>query len=79
MKRRELLLGPGCAIIPMADSTEIAGVMAPSPQSRGAAPRGRLRPVVGAQDQQGVFDRDDQDQRPEHQRHHAKHRLGLHC
>jgi len=31
--------------------------------------------VVGAQNQQRIFERDDQDQRPKDQRHHAKNRL----
>ena len=32
--------------------------------------------IVGAQDQQRVFERDDQDQRPQDQRHHAEDRVG---
>ena len=32
-----------------------------------------LAPVVGAQDEDDVLERDDQDQRPEHEREHAQH------
>ena len=80
-----------------ADSTEMAGVITPSPKNRQApamptraeriahagADRDALRQrhqrqdaalaaVVGAHDQGDVFDRDDQDQRPEDQRQDAE-------
>jgi hypothetical protein len=36
-----------------------------------------LAAVVGAQDQDGVFQRDDEDQGPEHEREDAEHRAWL--
>jgi hypothetical protein len=88
----------------MALSTEIAGVIQPSPWSSVApnqadnhlggaqrvalgAPRAHqseprqdaaFTVVVGAHDQDRVFDRDDDNQRPEDQRDNAEDRLGRH-
>ena len=42
-------------------------------RERGQRQRAALAVVVGAQQDQHVFDRDDDDQRPQDQRQHAEH------
>src|SRR3954452_287726 len=45
--------------------------------SRASMADATLAAVVGAQDQDGVFQRDDEDQGPEHEREDAEHRAWL--
>jgi hypothetical protein len=44
-------------------------------EERHQGERAALAVVVGAHDQEDVFERDHDDERPQHQRHHAEHHL----
>ena len=55
-------------------SQQSAGVPGTAREAQGAErEHPALAAVVGAQDQDDVLERDDQDQRPEHEREHAQH------